>query len=360
MHVGLCISGSPPFAVNQRAVAHAEKLGADSVWIADHMLGVNHPALWPEMAMAAVVDDPDAYYDPWCTLAALAPTTSLPLGMCVTDTTRRGAADLARTAVTLDLLAPGGFTLGVGAGEAENLLPYGLPFDRPVARTEQVLGELRALLDTGAMPTPHRGRLGLDPGPDGPPQVWVAGHGPRMLELTGRFADGWIPAWPMPPATYGERRRAVAAHAEDAGRPAPTSGLYCMVLLAESREEAARRLDAEPLAKLFALIGDAALWRAHGLEHPSGPRSRGLVDLVVHDLDPDHLRALAPQIPFALLEQVAFIGDATEVGDRLAAYAAEGLEAVVLANVTGMVGGVDELRARAGDLAALRDRLSDL
>mgnify|MGYP006175930959 CR=1 FL=1 len=40
-----------------------------------------------------------------------------------TDGTRRTAADVARSTLTLQHMAPGGFVLGVGAGEAENLVP---------------------------------------------------------------------------------------------------------------------------------------------------------------------------------------------------------------------------------------------
>ena len=25
------------------------------------------------------------------------------------------------------------------------------------------------------------------------PEVWIAGHGPRMLRLTGEYGDGWYP-----------------------------------------------------------------------------------------------------------------------------------------------------------------------
>jgi phthiodiolone/phenolphthiodiolone dimycocerosates ketoreductase len=37
-----------------------------------------------------------------------------------------------------------------------------------------------------------------------------------MLRLTGEYGDGWIPAWPMSPSTYGERRREIG-HADRAG-----------------------------------------------------------------------------------------------------------------------------------------------
>ena len=53
--------------------------------------------------------------------------------------TRRRGADLARTALTLQQNGRGEFILGIGSGEAESLLPFGYPFDRPVGLLEQAL-----------------------------------------------------------------------------------------------------------------------------------------------------------------------------------------------------------------------------
>ena len=35
--------------------------------------------------------------------------------------------------------------------------------------------------------------MDLEPPPGRTPQIWVAAHGPRMLQLTGRYSDGWLP-----------------------------------------------------------------------------------------------------------------------------------------------------------------------
>jgi phthiodiolone/phenolphthiodiolone dimycocerosates ketoreductase len=59
--------------------------------------------------------------------AALGPTTDLPLGLAVTDGIRRGAPDVARSALTLQQMCKGGFNLGIGSGEAENLVPFNYP-----------------------------------------------------------------------------------------------------------------------------------------------------------------------------------------------------------------------------------------
>jgi len=79
------------------------------------MMGLTHPGVWPLFPASVALPDPDALLDPFCVAAALGPTTELPMGLCVTDATRRRGPDLARAALTLQDACRGGFTLGIGA-----------------------------------------------------------------------------------------------------------------------------------------------------------------------------------------------------------------------------------------------------
>jgi phthiodiolone/phenolphthiodiolone dimycocerosates ketoreductase len=284
------------------------------------------------------------------------------MGVCVTDAIRRRAPDVVRTALTLHHMCRGGFHLGVGAGEAENLVPFGYDFSTPVAHLEAFLIELRALLDQGVMPSGSSGRVGIPVRRDdlGPPKVWVAAHGPRMLRLTGEYGDGWVPAWPMSPERYAERRRTIAGHADRAGRPMPECALHVAVVIGECRDHVADLMERDPLAKLCALMCSADIWSKYGMRHPSGDRTRGLVDLIYHDLDPEELRELAPTIPFELVEEFMFVGSASEITDRISGYVDTGLEHVILGDVTGVVGGLDEINANAGQLQSLLAALRKL
>jgi phthiodiolone/phenolphthiodiolone dimycocerosates ketoreductase len=362
MRTAITLPAQFPFGSTEQVLPLYEQVGFDSYWAPDHILGVFHPGLWADTPLSSLADDPDAFYDPFCYGARLGTMTRLPYGISVTDATRRGAADLARTALTLNDLIPGGFILGIGSGEAESLVPFGYPFDHPVGRLEQVLGELRSLLDHGVMPGGGPGRMGLPLQAEGRggPQVWVAGHGPRMLRLTGEHGDGWIPTWWMTPEGYGEKRALVAEHAAAAGRPMPVCSLLPFLLFAESVERAADMFEKEPLGKLFGLFAMGSMWEANGLTHPLGNDSKGFIDVVIHELDPDELRDIAPTIPFEMVQQVLFIGNATELATKFEAYARNGLEHVVMANLTGVVGGMDEIMARAMDLPALKAALSEL
>ncbi len=360
MKVGITIGGQHPLAGTEMLLQLAEAMDVESVWFPDHILGVFHPALWPDMAYSKMAADPDAFYDPFIVSAVVGRMTQKGVGISVTDTTRRKAADLARTALTLQHLVPGGFVLGVGSGEAESLVTFGYDFDTPVAECEKVLRELRALLDTGRMPADSglAGRMGIPLESDrGKPEVWVAGHGPRMLRLTGQYGDGWIPAWPMTPAEYGEKAKVIDDWAARHERTCPTKSLLPFVMLGESKEYIADLMEKDPLGKLFALFCPADVWAKRGYRHPYGDDCKGFIDLIVHDLDPDELRALAPELPFELVEDVIFLGNADDVGERLSGYASNGMNHVVLANLTGVVGGMEEIEANMPQFFQLRAML---
>jgi phthiodiolone/phenolphthiodiolone dimycocerosates ketoreductase len=355
MKVGMLVVPTHPFESYRGLVTVAAEANVDSLWLPDHLLGCAHPALWPEMALATVSPDADAWYDPFACIAAIGREFDLPMGVCVTDGIRRRAADIARTTLTLHHMCRGGFRLGVGAGEAESLVPFGYDFSSPVTKLEEFLVELRALLTQGVMPSGFSGRVGLPLQRDdvGPPAICIAAHEPRMLRLAGEYGDGWIPAWPMEPSTYGQKRRTVAGYADRAGRPVPECALHIAVVVGNSREHVADLMERAPLAKLCALMNSAQTWTRYGLEHPTGADCRGLVDLIYHDLDAEELRELAPKIPFELVEEFMFVGNAAEITDRVCGFAAHGLEHVIVGNATGIVGGLDEIEANAEQLTSL-------
>jgi phthiodiolone/phenolphthiodiolone dimycocerosates ketoreductase len=164
----------------------------------------------------------------------------------------------------------------------------------------------------------------------------------------------------MPPEEYGAKREIVAGHAAAAGRPAPVCSMLSFLLFAESAEAAAEMFEREPLGKLFGLFAMGHMWEAHGLEHPLGNDSKGFVDVIIHDLDPDELRDIAHTIPFEMVQEVLFIGNTEELTGQFEGYARNGLEHIVLANITGVVGGMDEIMARGMELPMLKQMLSDL
>jgi len=109
----------------------AESLEFDSVWVPDHLVLEDYRRLCPEA---------------WCILSALATRTRrVTLGTSVTDPYRRHPAVLAQTVATLDLISGGRTILGLGAGEAMNTDPYGIPRDMRITRMRETVEILRRL-----------------------------------------------------------------------------------------------------------------------------------------------------------------------------------------------------------------------
>ena len=353
MKLGLLLPTMHSVELNDGALRAAEQLGADDVWVLDHMMGFTHPDLWRDFPASAALPDPDALLDPFVVAAALGPTTDLRVGLSVTDATRRRGADLARASMTLNDACKGGFVLGLGSGEAESIVPFGYDYERPVGNLERALQEIRSLLDDGTMPD-GSGRTGLPR--ESVPEVWVAAQRPRMLRLTGRYADGWIPL-PSEPEEYAEQYATVRQAADQVGRPAPVASICPATIFGESRDAVAATLDQIPIVKLMAYYVPDRIWRKYGLEHPGGPGCRGQIDLIPHELDPDELRELAPRIPLELLEELAWIGSAEEIAERLRPFAEAGASHIVLGDLTGTTYTPDHT---AGILGSQLPRLKQL
>lgn len=346
MKVGLAEPAIAPPVLLRGTQALAVAGGASSYWLPDHLINVLPRSLWkPEhIGLARYVRRPDAFLEPFTALGWMAAKnrlTRLELGVSVTDTGRRNPAVTAQAFATLHLLTRGRAALGIGTGERENNEPYGVPWSKPVARFEEALGVIRALWDSDGRPVtrdgeffPLKDALFDVPAFKGTrPPIYVAAHGPRMLRLTGRYGDAWMPAWPQSAKTYGERFDAVREAASDAGRdPASIVGSGWFFVVTAPSAGAVDDLLATDIARSFALTIPAEQWRTFGAEHPLGSDFTGLQDLLPHTIDEETALRYARAVPDGLLASSFITGTPTEVVDRLAEYHQQGLRHPVLLN----------------------------
>jgi alkanesulfonate monooxygenase SsuD/methylene tetrahydromethanopterin reductase-like flavin-dependent oxidoreductase (luciferase family) len=123
----------------------------------------------------------------------------------------RTAATLAMTAASLDQVADGRFSLGLGASTAGLTESFhGVDFVEPAARLEQTVVDVRQLLNGGRANIDGDGpglRLGVTP--TQPIPIWVAGLGERAVATAIEHADVWFPV--MVPRDRLVERRADAA-----------------------------------------------------------------------------------------------------------------------------------------------------
>jgi len=160
------------------------------------------------------------FLDAWAVVATvLARTSTLRVTANVTNLPLRPPHVLATTVATLDVLSHGRVELGLGAGAFwDGIVQMGGPRRTP--------GEARRALEDGIAVVRRTWERG--PAPVHDVQVWVGAIGPRMLELTGRTGDGWLPSQSyVPPETLAERNARIDDAATAAGRsPVDVRRLY--------------------------------------------------------------------------------------------------------------------------------------
>src|SRR5262249_52772089 len=230
LSVGIESNCTAPLGLEQASVRLAKLFGVDSLFVPDHYLSFVPRSVWgPGLTPAAkLIPSPDAFFDPFVMMGAMAARhRRVRIGTGVTEPFRRHPATLAQAFVTLDHLTRGRAILGIGNGERENTEPYGIRFAKRVGRLEEALAIIRRPWASRGGPVALAGPIGrprraLSTTPLSarrPPTMWVAAHAPRMLGLTGRFADGWYPTIKMHPAEYRDRLARIHAAAAEAGRP---------------------------------------------------------------------------------------------------------------------------------------------
>jgi F420-dependent oxidoreductase-like protein len=162
-------------------VREAEKLGLDVCWVAE---------AWGSDAPSAL-----GY------LAAR--TETMLLGSGILQLGTRSPVTIAQTAMTLAHLSGGRFLLGLGASGPQVLEGlHGIPFAHPLARMRETVQIVRAVL-RGEKVSFSGSQFSIPlPGGEGRPMrvsippvavpVYLAALSPKMLELTGEVADGWL------------------------------------------------------------------------------------------------------------------------------------------------------------------------
>lgn len=137
-----------------------------------------------------IFDSHVLWLEPYPLLTLMATNTKkMRLGTCVTNPATRDITVTSSLFATLNLISGGRMQLGIGRGDSSRRVLGKKPVTS--AQLEQSVHDFRAL--TGANETDYEGRPArLTWAGGGVPPVWVAGYGPKVLELAGRVADGVI------------------------------------------------------------------------------------------------------------------------------------------------------------------------
>jgi alkanesulfonate monooxygenase SsuD/methylene tetrahydromethanopterin reductase-like flavin-dependent oxidoreductase (luciferase family) len=173
----------PPATLDQ--IETADRTGLDLVGVQDHPYQRRFFDTWTLLSFAAARTE---------RIRFLTDVVNLPL---------RPPAMLAKAAASLDVLSGGRVELGLGAGAFWDAVEaMGGPRRTPkesVDALEEAIPILRGFWATEG-PVNFKGHhysvRGAKPGPAPAHRIriWIGAYRPRMLRLTGRLADGWLPS----------------------------------------------------------------------------------------------------------------------------------------------------------------------
>lgn len=308
-------------------VREADRLGYDSVWVAE---------AYGSDAVSML-----AWYG--------ALTERIGLGSAIMQIPARTPAMTAMTAATLADLSGGRFRLGLGMSGPQVVEGWhGRPYGKPLQVTREYIAVVRAALER-ERPLRYEGefhRIPYDgPGssglgkplkltlrPEGEVPIYLAAIGPRNVALAAEIADGWLPFWYSP-----ERGTEVFGPSLEAGFAAsgdPTKWDRFDVLptvpaaLTDDLEQA--RWGVRPLLALY--VGGMG---ARGKNFYFDLMCRYGYEEVATRVQDAYLEGRREEamaaLPDELVDEVALLGDRGRLADRLAAWEESGVTTLAVA-----------------------------
>jgi alkanesulfonate monooxygenase SsuD/methylene tetrahydromethanopterin reductase-like flavin-dependent oxidoreductase (luciferase family) len=278
----------PPAAVE--AAVEAERLGYDSIWVADHlMLGRD-----------------GAILEGWTTLCVIAGRTQrVKLGTIHMAQALRPPSLGAKLTATLDALSGGRLILFYDWGGEAEALAYGLPYPPEAERVDRLAEGLQLIkalwqaeepLDfTGRYYSTRAAICRPKPLHRPYPPIWIGeARSDEWLDMVCRHADGWN-STPASPTRLAEKLDRLRAACERAGRDPASLDISLEVQILIAPTEAAVTAQARQIAALPAP------------PHRQGRRSEELLAYLASD-DPRPLSAIVPDwlagSPDAVVEQL--------------------------------------------------------
>ena len=310
----------------------AEEVGLHSVWIPDHFTDV---------------PPSNDIYEPWTVLAAIgAKTEKILLGTLATDSTRRHPASLAHVVVTLDNLSRGRVILGLGAGEAFNILPYGLPWEDKATRLdrlEECVNVIRKLWKSSqASPLNFHGRfynlegarLDLHPYGDRRLPIYIAVMGTRRsLQLTGKIGDGWLP-WFNTPETFVEKTAIIDRAAEQMGRSPDQIEKTAVVYLALTSDPGKQKYLLDSIKPEIVILMSAGRLAKFGyIVDSGGSTNYSYQRCLASDEDAKRAYEMGAKVPDSVASKFLVTGSSRACIDRIEELASAGARHIIFRNL---------------------------
>ena len=346
MDIELGVPGQimPPADKAVKLAQKNEADGFDSIWWPDHLMGWHPDSIWTEdiSVLAKYQPNPHQYFDPLMMMGVVGSQLEhTRVGVVVTDLIRTHPAVMAQRMLTVDHLTKGKGILGLGSGERLNITPYGMSFQQPVGVLDEGIDVLKMLWHAEGKVS-YEGKhfklddavCGLFPYGDKDPEIWTASHGPRMLGITGRKADGWLPTKGTP-QEYRRMLDVIEAEGSAAGRDmdAFTPGMLGYVLVGPD-EATVERMMEHPLVRMLCIMLPSEVYHKLGYQGPFEGLGSGFHDFIPASADRAESERIVEAIAPEVVKHYAFAGTVEQVAEEITQYQQAGLRHLVMWNVT--------------------------
>jgi len=305
MPLGLLYNGLYDANAFLALAREAQAFGVDSAWLAEQ----------------------PGHRDAFVIASALASQTGLKVYPGAVSPYTRHPMSIAMSAAALNELAPGRVGLVLGTGGVPNQAAYGVRVEQPAQTMRAAVTAIRGLL-AGREITDSAGRFSFQgarldpPAPQVP--ILLAAIGPRLQAVAGETADGVVFSSGHSPAFLAHsRQRVLAAQAASSRASQPFACAAFIVASVAADHPSAYARSRALLSYLFSSPFKAEDWALNGLvvDHAA----------IGQALQRGDAEAAQRLVGDELVGAFSASGTPAEFQDRFNAYAALGLERLVLA-----------------------------
>jgi 5,10-methylenetetrahydromethanopterin reductase len=301
MNYGVGLFPTEPLDKMIRLAKIAEELGFSHIWVGDSHL------IWRE-----------AYVN----MAAVALNTSkVKIGTGVTNALTRHPSVVASAYATLEEYSPGRMVVGIGLGDSSvetmGMKPAKLSFfERTVQQMRDLFTGKEVELETGKIHLLHPCNRQVP--------VYIAASGPRMLELSGRIADGIIVLVGVADGYIAHAREKIAVGAKAAGRKVEDIDLVLWVPCAVSDKAPAKDAVKAHVARVV----------AHPLPYVLDPKEQKVLEDIRKTYDyyhhMDQAANHAEVIPDWLVDKFAIAGTVSQCRAQIERIKQTGIQQIAI------------------------------
>jgi 5,10-methylenetetrahydromethanopterin reductase len=279
----------------------SEESGFSHIWVGDSHL------IWRE-----------AYVN---MTAMMLNTTQVKFGTGVTNPLTRHPSVVGSAYATLEEYAPGRMIVGIGLGDSSvetmGMKPAKLSyFEKTVQQMRDLLDGKEVQLETGKIHVLHPCKRKVP--------IYIAASGPKMLELSGRIADGIIILVGVADEYIAHAREKIAAGAKAAGRNLDDISLVLWVPCAVSETASAKDAVKAHVARVV----------AHPLPYVLDPNEQKILEEIRKTYDyyhhMDQQANHAEVIPDWLVDKFAIAGTVAECRAQIERIKKTGIQQIAI------------------------------